>query len=400
MAAEELKTQSGVDVQAAGRRSGERLDSDEEVNVASQWRLMWWRFKKHRLAMLSLGILLFLYVVSINAEFIETAHPRDTNKAYIFLQPQPIRWFDEGTFRPHVNSLTGVRNMETFRVEYTESPTEKIPVHFFVKGHEYKWLGFIRSKTHLFGLPPTGLAKNGDYTYANKRQSIFPWGSDNLGRDLFSRTVSATRISMSIGLVGVAISFILGILFGGISGYYGGLADIIIQRFIEFLNAIPTLPLWMALSAALPLSWPIIRVYFAIVVILSLFGWTGMARVVRSKFLSLREEDYVMAARLAGASETRVMFRHMLPGFMSHIIAQLTLAIPGMIIGETSLSFLGLGLRPPAISWGVLLQAAQNIQTIALHPWLMIPALAVIVAVLVFNFFGDGLRDAADPYAK
>jgi peptide/nickel transport system permease protein len=205
---------------------------------------------------------------------------------------------------------------------------------------------------------------------------------------------------MSIGLVGVAISFILGVIFGGISGYYGGLPDIIIQRFIEFLNAIPTLPLWMALSAALPLSWPIVRVYFAIVVILSLFGWTGLARVVRSKFLSLREEDYVMAARLAGASEARIMFRHMLPGFMSHIIAQLTLAIPGMIIGETSLSFLGLGLRPPAISWGVLLQAAQNIQTIALHPWLMIPALAVIVAVLVFNFFGDGLRDAADPYAK
>ena len=399
MAADELKTQSEVDEQVS-RRSGERLDSDEEVNVASQWRLMWWRFKKHRLAMLSLGILLFLYLVSINAEFIETAHPRDTNKSFIFLQPQPIRWFDEGTFRPHINSLTGVRNMETFRVEYTESPTETIPVHFFVRGHEYKWLGIIRSRIHLFGLPPTGQKANGDYTYANKRQSIFPWGSDNLGRDLFSRTVSATRISMSIGLVGVAISFILGIVFGGISGYYGGLADIIIQRFIEFLNAIPTLPLWMALSAALPLSWPIIRVYFAIVVILSLFGWTGMARVVRSKFLSLREEDYVMAARLAGASEARVMFRHMLPGFMSHIIAQLTLAIPGMIIGETSLSFLGLGLRPPAISWGVLLQAAQNIQTIALHPWLMIPALAVIVAVLVFNFFGDGLRDAADPYAK
>lgn len=399
MAADELKTQSEVD-ELVTRRSGERLDSDEEVNVASQWRLMWWRFKKHRLAMLSLGILLFLYLVSINAEFIETAHPRDTNKSFIFLQPQPIRWFDEGTFRPHINSLSGVRNMETFRVEYTESPTETIPVHFFVRGHEYKWLGLIRSRIHLFGLPPTGQKENGQYTYANKRQSIFPWGSDNLGRDLFSRTVSATRISMSIGLVGVAISFILGIVFGGISGYYGGLADIIIQRFIEFLNAIPTLPLWMALSAALPLSWPIIRVYFAIVVILSLFGWTGLARVVRSKFLSLREEDYVMAARLAGASEARVMFRHMLPGFMSHIIAQLTLAIPGMIIGETSLSFLGLGLRPPAISWGVLLQAAQNIQTIALHPWLMIPALAVIVAVLVFNFFGDGLRDAADPYAK
>lgn len=399
MAADELKTQSELDVQVT-RRSGEKLDRDEEVYVASQWRLMWWRFKKHRLAMISLALLVFLYVVSINAEFIETAHPRDTNKSYTFLQPQPIRWFDNGTFRPHVNSISGVRNMETFRVEYTKSETEKIPVNFFVKGHEYKWLGFIKSRVHLFGLPPTGKKANGDYTYANKRQSIFPWGSDNLGRDLFSRTVSATRISMSIGLVGVAISFILGVLFGGVSGYYGGLPDIIIQRFIEFLNAIPTLPLWMALSAALPLSWPIVRVYFAIVVILSLFGWTGLARVVRSKFLSLREEDYVMAARLAGASEMRIMFRHMLPGFMSHIIAQLTLAIPGMIIGETSLSFLGLGLRPPAISWGVLLQAAQNIQTIALHPWLMIPALAVIVAVLVFNFFGDGLRDAADPYAK
>ena len=379
---------------------------EEEVYVASQWRLMWWRFKKHRMAVISGILILLLYVVAVNAEFLSTASPRRSDKDFIFLRPQGIRWFDDGKFSPHVNVVVGERNAETFRMEYETFPEEKMPVKLFVRGWCYKWLGFVRTDRHLFGLDPVGdgravINERGcGIDEVQGRKSIYPWGSDNLGRDLFSRIVVATRISMSIGLLGVAITLVVGIIVGAISGYYGGIADIFIQRVIEFLNAIPTLPLWMALAAAMPLNWPIVRVYFALVVILSLLGWTGMARVVRSKFLSLREEDYVMAARIAGASEARIMFRHMLPSFMSHIIAVMTLAIPGMIIGETSLSFLGLGLRPPAISWGVLLQAAQNVQTIALHPWLMIPALAVIVAVLVFNFFGDGLRDAADPYGK
>lgn len=395
-----------------------QTDSDssgEDFEVASQWRLMWWRFKKHTPAMVSGILILFLYFVTIHADFLATSSPTKSSKDYIYIPPQSVKWFQDGKFSPHTYVIEGARNMTTYLIEYgpktdADGKIETIPVSFFTKGYCYKYLGFIRSDIHLLGIDmekykPAEFRRIPDTTCGYEignysRIGLFTWGSDKLGRDLFSRMVVATRISMSIGLLGVTITLVLGIVIGGISGYYGGIADIIIQRLIEFLNAIPTLPLWMALGAALPLNWPIYRIYFALVVILSLLGWTGMARVVRSKFLSLREEDYVMAARLVGASEWRVMFRHMLPGFMSYIIASVTLSIPGMIIGETSLSFLGLGLRPPAISWGVLLQAAQNIQTIALYPWLMMPGLAVTVAVLVFNFFGDGWRDAADPYGK
>ena len=389
--------------------------ADADFEVASQWRLMWWRFKKHTPAMVSGILILFLYFVAIHADFLATSSPTKSSKDYIYLPPQSVKWFQDGKFSPHTYAIEGKRNMSTFLIEYgpkkdADGNIETIPLQFFTRGYCYKYLGFIRSDIHLLGIDlekykPAEFRQVPDTTCGYEignysRIGLFTWGSDKLGRDLFSRMIVATRISMSIGLLGVAITLVLGIVIGGISGYYGGIADIIIQRLIEFLNAIPTLPLWMALGAALPLNWPIYRIYFALVVILSLLGWTGMARVVRSKFLSLREEDYVMAARLVGASEWRIMFRHMLPGFMSYIIASTTLSIPGMIIGETSLSFLGLGLRPPAISWGVLLQAAQNIQTIGLYPWLMMPAIAVTVAVLVFNFFGDGWRDAADPYGK
>jgi peptide/nickel transport system permease protein len=261
------------------------------------------------------------------------------------------------------------------------------PIYFFVKGTPYELWGLFEMDRHLFGLQdPEGI--------------YFALGADRMGRDMFSRIAYGTRISMSVGLIGVFLSLVLGILLGGISGYYGGVIDTIIQRIIEFIRSIPTVPLWMALSAAIPQDWPPLRVYFGITVILSFISWTGMARVVRGRFLSLRGEDFVMAASLAGASELRIIVRHMVPSFLSHIIASLTLGIPGMILSETSLSFLGLGLRPPVISWGVLLQESQNLRAVASAPWLMIPGLAVVLAVLAFNFIGDGMRDAADPYVR
>jgi peptide/nickel transport system permease protein len=288
-----------------------------------------------------------------------------------------------------VYGLQSERDPETLRVTYSEDKTTVYPIRFFVQGDTYKFWGLWETDVHLFGLGPEG-----------KDATLFLLGADRLGRDMLSRVVYGSRISMSIGLVGVFLSLFLGILLGGISGYYGGSIDILIQRVIEFLRGIPRIPLWMSLAAALPPHWPPTNVYFSITLILSLIGWTGMARVVRGRFLALREEDFVMAARLAGSNELRVILRHMVPSFLSYIIASMTLSIPGMILSETSLSFLGLGLRPPAISWGVLLQEGQNVQTVALAPWLLLPGVAVIIVVLCFNFLGDGLRDAADPYTR
>ena len=253
-----------------------------------------------------------------------------------------------------------------------------------MRGERYRLWGLIETDRHLFGVAAPGV--------------IYLLGTDDLGRDMLARVLHAGRISLSIGLLGVAFSFVLGLLFGGLSGYYGGAVDLVIQRVVEFLISIPQIPLWMALSAALPANWPPLRVYFGITLILSIVGWTGLARVVRGKLLELRESDFVMAARVAGALDGAIIRRHLLPSFMSYLIVSLTLAVPGMILGETALSFLGLGLRPPVVSWGVLLQKAQNLRTVALHPWLLIPAGFVVVTVLAFNFLGDGLRDAADPY--
>jgi peptide/nickel transport system permease protein len=247
--------------------------------------------------------------------------------------------------------------------------------------------GLFKSNLHLFGVQSdTG--------------TVFLLGADELGRDVLSRIIFGARISMSIGLVGVLISLFLGILLGGLSGYLGGAVDMVIQRVIELLSSLPKIPLYMSLAAAMPLDWDSTRVYFMMVTILSVIGWSGMARVVRGRFLSLREEDFVKAARLSGSGELRIIFRHMVPSFLSHIIASVTLAIPAMVLSETSLSFLGVGMRPPAVSWGVLLQEAQNIRTVAYSPWLLTPGIAVIIAVLSFNFMGDGLRDAADPYGR
>lgn len=383
------EAQLSLDPSASQATQGRRpTTADERIFVASQWQLMWWRFRKHKLAMVSGAIIIGFYLVALGADFLAYADPNVSEAQRSLMPPQPIYLFDGWRFSPHVYAVKGRRDPMTFKRVYQADPSQKIPIRFFARGFEYNFLGLIPTSVHLIGVDAGHRAEN----------TIFLLGTDVQGRDQWSRLVYATRISMTIGLVGVALSLFLGVLLGGISGLYGGFADTLIQRLIEILRSIPTIPLWMGLAAALPREWSILQVYFAITIIISLLGWTELARVVRGRFLALREEDFVVSARLVGCTQMRIIFVHMVPSFMSHIIAATTLALPAMIISETALSFLGLGLRPPAISWGVLLQQAQNVQTVAISPWLMLPALPVIVAVLAFNFLGDGLRDAADPY--
>jgi peptide/nickel transport system permease protein len=361
--------------------------AEERLSVATQWQLMWWRFRRHKLAMFSTAVVLFFYLVVVLADFLAYADPLASEAQRGLLPPQTIHWFDGGRLAPHVYGLTGRRDPTTFKRVYTPDPNRKLPVRFFARGFEYRLLGVVPTGIHLLGVEG-----------ARAEDTLFLLGTDEQGRDLWSRLMYGTRASLTIGLAGVATSLFLGVLLGGISGLYGGAIDTVIQRVIEILRSIPTIPLWMGLAAALPNDWTVTQVYFAITIIISLIGWTELARVVRGRFLALREEDFVMAAVLAGSSQMRIIFTHLVPSFLSHIIAATTLAIPAMIISETSLSFLGLGLRPPAISWGVLLQQAQNIQALAISPWLLLPAVPVIVVILALNFMGDGLRDAADPY--
>ena len=363
--------------------TGPDLPLDQKVQVASQWQLIRWKFARHRVAVLSLVILIIFYVVAGFAEFFAPYAADAYDIDYVLAPPQRLHLFDEGRFRPFVYGYTAELDPNTFRTTYKVDETQKFPLAFWVKGEPYKLLGFAGER-RLFGVT---------------EGKVHLFGADDRGRDLFSRIIYGARISLSIGLVGIAISSLIGVVMGGISGYFGGAVDMIIQRVIEFIRSIPTLPLWMALSVALPPTWSVIQAYFGIVVILSLVGWTGLARVVRGKFLSLREEDFVMAAQLNGATERIIIFKHLLPLFYSHIIASLTLSVPGMILGETALSFIGLGLQPPAVSWGVLLKDSQKIRVLAEAPWLLIPGAFVILAILAFNFVGDGLRDAADPYA-
>ena len=368
----------------------QRPAEDEQIFIASQWKLIWWRFIRHRIAMASAVVVLAFYFVALAPEFLAIHDPRAEFASRTFIPPQGVHLFDG--FKPtlpYVYGLEGKRNPVNLGMEWQTDEETKHRIHYFVRGHEYKMFGFIKTDWHLMGL-------NVDTSTAP--QPFYPLGTDRMGRDMFSRLMYATRVSMLIGLVGVTLNIFLGSMLGGLSGLRGGLTDAIIQRIIEFLRAIPTIPLWLALSAAVPRDWSILRVYFAITIIISLIEWTRLAREVRGRFLSMREEDFVLAARLYGTNEIRIVFRHMLPSFMSHIIAATTLAIPGIIIAETSLSFLGLGLREPAISWGVLLFEAQTLQAVAEASWLLLPGIFVLVAVMAFNFMGDGLRDAADPY--
>ncbi len=371
---------------AEAARGVTRPELQEQYFLASQWQLMWRKLRRHRLALAGATVLALLYVVAIFAEFFAPHDLFQRHNDFINAPPVLVRVFDDGRVRPpFVYPLVQTRNEVTLRREYAPDTTRRLPLVLFVRGDPYKLWGIFRTDVHFFG------TQGGE---------AFLLGTDRLGRDMLSRVIHGARISLSIGLVGVFISFVLGCILGGISGYYGGTPDLIVQRAIEFIISIPTIPLWMALSAALPANWPALRVYFAITVILALQGWAGLARVVRGKLLELREEDFVMAARIAGQGAGDIIRRHLLPSFMSYLIVNITLAIPGMILGETALSFLGLGLRPPVVSWGVLLKDAQNFRTVSIHPWLLIPGIFVVVTVLMFNFLGDGLRDAADPYTS
>lgn len=358
--------------------------------VASQWQLMWWAFKKHKLAMIGLVVTIILYVIAAVPGFFAINDPNMQDARAAFRQPQSIHFFAPTasggwTFAPFTYPQKLKRDPVTLAPVYTEDTSRRIPLALFGQGYEYYALGLFPTRIHILAS-------------ADPRQPVFILGTDRLGRCLWSRMMQGTQISLSLGLVGVILSLVIGVVLGGISGYYGGWADFFIQRIIEFVLALPTIPIWMALAAALPQDWPAELHYTMITVILSLLGWAQLARVVRGRFLSLKTEEFVTAARLDGASEYRIIFRHMMPSFMSHIIASVTLAVPAMILAETSLSFLGLGLQAPTISWGVLLHDAQNIRSIVTAPWLFAPGVLVIIAVMALNFLGDGLRDAADPY--
>ena len=371
---------------AAAQPAGAESAANERYFVASQWQLVWWKFRKHKMALVAGVVLALMYFIAAFCEFLSPYLPGTRFPDYLYAPPQRLRLLASGYgFEPHVYGLTRGRDPETFRRTFTIDREQRFRVRLFVRAEEYRLWGLFKSDLHLFG---------------SDDGPVLLFGADRLGRDLFSRILYGARISLSIGLVGIFFTFLFGMILGGLSGYLGGIVDTVIQRLVDLLISIPTVPLWMALAAALPPDWPPVRIYFGIVIIFSIIGWTGLARVIRGKLLALREEDFVMAGRIAGATQGAIIGKHLLPSFASYIIVSLTLAIPQTILGETALSFLGLGLQPPVVSWGVLLQDAQNVQAIAHHAWLLIPCLFVVVTVLMFNFLGDGLRDAADPYSR
>ena len=383
-----------TDTQSAANDVAHDQSSMESVKPAavgldSQWRLTWLKFCDNKLALGSGVFIILIYLVALFAPFVAPRAPEFYDSAYANLAPQQIHLFYEDEsglhFQPHLSGFSFKRDPNTLRRVFTPDPDVRVPIGFIVHGETYELWGILKSDLHLIGP-------------VDSTQPFYLFGADRLGRDVLSRLIYGTQISTSIGLVGVAISLVLGVILGGISGYFGGAIDTVIQRIIEFIISVPTIPLWMGLAAAIPVTWSPVLVYFIITVIISLIGWTSLARTVRGRFMSWRNEAFVIAARLDGTSEMRIIMRHLVPSFISHIIASVTLAIPMMIIAETSLSFLGIGLRPPVVSWGVLLQEAQNIRSLAEAPWLLAPGVMVVVTVLAFNFIGDGLRDAADPY--
>ena len=355
------------------------------VNQASQLRLMWWKFKRHKVALASGIFLAALYVMILFCEFLAPYNLHTRNVDFIYAPPQRVHFFHEGSFvGPFVYGRTMTLDLETLKRNYADNPADIEPIRFFCRGDSYHFWGLFESNLHLV-CPAEG-------------GQLFLLGTDRLGRDVLSRIIYGARISLTIGLLGITVSFVLGIVIGGLAGYHGGVFDLVVQRVIEVLQSIPSIPLWLSLAAIMPATWSPILIYLGITVILGLLDWTGLARAVRSKLLALREEDYVLAAQLMGARGSRIIARHLVPGFMSHLIATATISIPGMILGETALSFLGLGLRPPITSWGILLTEAKSVSVIAFYPWLLFPTIPVILVILAFNFLGDGLRDAADPY--
>ena len=356
----------------------------------TQWQLIARAFAKHRLAVVSLHVLAVLYILAAFVEIFAPYTPAWKDLDHIYAPPQlPVYSWTHGW---HVKAVVRHVDPITFRSAYVEDAGSIIPLSFFVRGEPYELWGLIHMDRHFFGVDLSAYTGKGVPTF-------YLMGADKYGHDLLSRILYGARISLSVGIVGIVLTFVLGLAIGGISGYVGGAVDNVIQRGIEIADAFPKLPLWLALGAVMPPDWSPLRVYFGITIVLSLLGWTQLARVVRGKILSLREEDYAIAARLLGANHSRVIFRHLLPGFTSHIIVALTLSVPGMILGETSLSFLGMGLRPPVVSWGVLLQDCMNLQAVGNYPWLLLPVVFIVLTVLCYNFLGDGLRDAADPYA-
>ncbi len=367
--------------------SAEVQEAQRNTEVASQWQLMWWKFRKDKLAVIGVTVVIFFYTMALFAEFFAPKSTEFMNPQYVYAPPQPVYFFLDGRWDPFVYGLKFERDPVSLKKTWAIDYNTRIPWGFFVKGEPYKILGLIPGDRHLIGPK-------------NPNDPFYLAGADRSGRDMLSRVIFAARISLTVGLVGVFLSLVIGVIIGGISGLLGGMVDVVIQRIIEIINSVPSLPIMMAFAAVVPPGTPPVQVYVIVTIILALLSWTGMARVVRGRFLALREEDFILAARLDGASKGRLIFRHMVPSFLSHIIASITISIPYMILSETGLSFLGIGLRPPVVSWGVMLRDAQQIAAVANYPWLLLPAAFVVTFVLAMNFTGNGLRDAADPYAN